>query len=115
MRDEGDPPWRAALVSFVGASAGAGWGLCGAGGRAGAGLSTGARLMLFVDEYRDSNDWPMFALSNGGRARLRQARADFIASEGYTGVDPNNPYSNLAPSPIVEHQAGTRLLSGTVL
>ena len=48
MRNEGDPPWRAALVSFVGASAGAGWELRSAGGRAGAGLRTGARLPRMI-------------------------------------------------------------------
>ena len=73
-------------------------------------------FILFVGIYRDSNDWPMFALSNGTTyPKLRQARAAFKASLTYTGIDPNNPYSNLAPSPIVEHVAGTRILSGTVL
>ena len=73
-------------------------------------------FILFVGIYRDSNDWPMFALSKGATyPKLRQARAAFKASLTYTGIDPNNPYSNLALSPIVEHVAGTRILSGTVV
>ena len=71
-------------------------------------------LCWFVDSDRDPR-WVDFALSNTAEDKLLQARNDFKASLTYTGVDPNNPYSNLAPSPIVEHQAGTRLLSGTVL
>ncbi len=43
--------------------------------------------MLFVDEYRDSNDWPMFALYNGAAYPiLQQARNDFKASDTSTGI-----------------------------
>ena len=67
-------------------------------------------LCWFVDSDRDSN-WMNFALSNNGPEKLRQARADFIASTTSTGIDPNDPGSYLAPwAPI----AGTRVLSGTV-
>ena len=87
-----------------------------AGGRAEAGLRAGARLMLFVDDCRDNTDWPMFALSNGTTyPKLRQARADFKASDTSTGISPGNPTSNLAPwLPIVEHRTGVSILSSTV-
>ena len=117
VRNEGDPPWRAALVSFVGASAGAGWGLGSAGGRAGAGLSTSARLMLFVDDRRDSTDRPMFALSFGATyPKLRQARADFIASDTATRItEPSR--GGMGPDRervVAERSPGINTLAGTI-
>ena len=70
-------------------------------------------LCWFVDSDRDPR-WVGFALSNTAEDKLLQARNDFKASLTYTGIDPNNPYSNLAPSPIVEHVAGQRTLSATI-
>ena len=75
-------------------------------------------FILFVGIYRDSNGLADVCSIQSGTTYPKlqwQARAAFKASLTYTGIDPNNPYSNLAPSPIVEHVAGTRILSGTVL
>ncbi len=43
-------------------------------------------LCWFVDDHRNDNDWKEFALSNSAHAKLRQARADFKASDTSTGI-----------------------------
>ena len=57
----------------------------------------------------------MFALSNGATyAKLRQARAGFMASDTSTGIS-DDAVSELATwTPILEHRAGTSTLCATV-
>ena len=73
-------------------------------------------FMLFEDDCGNRIYGPMCALSNGATyPKLRQARADFKASDTSTGISPGNPTSNLAPwLPIVEHRTGVSILSNTV-
>ncbi len=72
-------------------------------------------LCWFVDDNQDGN-WGEFALSNSAHAKLRQARADFIASDTSTGIT-GPSRGAMGPDPervVAERSPGINTLAGTI-